>query len=81
MDTQFFDVVLVQAGNKKIDVIMALRDATTKETSIKMIELSTAKQFVDAAPCVIANTVTQEVGERVKLRLEKAGATVELRPA
>jgi ribosomal protein L7/L12 len=77
----FVDVVLVQAGKKKTDVILALREITAKETTLKLIDLATAKQLTDATPCVVAPNVLSEVGERVKVRLEKAGATVELRAA
>lgn len=79
--TGFVNVVLVQAGKKKTDVILALREVTTKETTIKVIDLAMAKQLTDATPCIVVPNVTLEVGERVKARLEKAGATVELKPA
>jgi ribosomal protein L7/L12 len=79
--TDFVDVVLLQSGNKKTDVILALREVTAQEASIKMIDLMMAKQLTDATPCIIAPNVALEVGERVKVRLEKAGATVELKPA
>jgi ribosomal protein L7/L12 len=79
--TGFVDVVLVQAGKKKIDVVMALREITTKETVLEMLDLATAKRLTDTTPCVVAPNVALEVGERVKARLEKAGATVELKPA
>ena len=77
----FVDVVLVQAGNKKTDVVMGLRDATTRENTVKMIDLMTAKQLVDAAPCIVIPHVPLEAGERIKARLEKAGATIDLKPA
>jgi ribosomal protein L7/L12 len=81
IQTGFVDVVLVQAGKKKTDVILALREITTRETVLEMIDLATAKRLTDATPCVVAPNVALEVGERVKARLEKAGATVELKPA
>jgi large subunit ribosomal protein L7/L12 len=79
--TGFVDVVLVQAGKDTINVIQALREITTRETVLEMLDLATAKRLVEATPCVAARNVALEVGERVKARLEKAGATVELKPA
>jgi len=79
--TGFVDVVLVQAGNKKTQVILALREATTKETTVKMVDLAMAKQLTDATPCVVVPNVPLAVGERIKTALERAGATVELKPA
>lgn len=79
--TGFVDVVLVQAGPKKTDVILALREITTTETILETIDLARAKRLTDTTPCVVAPNLPLEVGERVKARLEKAGATVELKPA
>ncbi|MCP4540541.1 MAG: ribosomal protein L7/L12 [Chloroflexi bacterium] len=79
--TGFVDVVLVQAGKKNIKVTLALREITTKETVLEMMDLARAKHLTNATPCVVAPNVPVEVGERVKARLEKAGATVELEPA
>lgn len=81
METPFVDVVLVQAGKKKINVTVALREITTKEKVLEMMDSARAKHLTDATPCVVAPNVPLEVGERVKARLEKAGATVELKPA
>ena len=81
MDTLFVDVVLIDAGNNKIKVIQALRDISTKEKVLEMLDLSKAKRLTEATPCVVAPNVTSEVGERVKLKLENAGATVELKAA
>ena len=77
----FVDVVLVQTGSKKTQVILALREATTKETIVKMIDLAMAKQLTDSPPCVVVPNVPRAVGERIKAALERAGATVELKPA
>jgi ribosomal protein L7/L12 len=79
--TGFVDVVLLQAGKKKTDVILALREVTAKETAIKLVDLATALRLTEATPSVVAANVTLEAGERIKVRLEKAGATVELKPA
>jgi ribosomal protein L7/L12 len=81
MDTLFVDVVLVQAGKKQINVIQALREVSSTENTIKLLDLATAKRLTDTTPCVVVPNVPSEVGERVKVRLEKAGATVELKPA
>jgi large subunit ribosomal protein L7/L12 len=81
MGIYFVDVVLVDAGQKKTDVVLGVREVTFTENSLKSMDLATTRQLVDAAPCVIFSNVTQQVGERVKARLEKAGATVELKPA
>jgi ribosomal protein L7/L12 len=66
---------------KKTDVILALREVTTREPTIQMLDLATAKRLTDAPPCVVIPNLSLEVGERVKARLEKAGAIVELKPA
>ena len=79
--TGFVDVVLVQTGKKSIEVIQALREVSTKENTIKVIDLAMAKRLTDGEPCVVVPNVPSDVGERVKARLEKAGATVELKPA
>jgi large subunit ribosomal protein L7/L12 len=79
--TGFVDVVLVQAGNNKTDVVKALRDITGKEAAIKLVDLRTALRFTETTPCVVVPNIPTDVGERVKSSLEKAGATVELKPA
>jgi len=81
MDTLFVDVILVDAGKNKINVIQALREITTRENALEMLDLARAKHLVDTTPCVIAPNVISEIGERVKLLLEKAGATIELKAA
>jgi ribosomal protein L7/L12 len=73
--------MLFQAGRKPIDVVLALREATTRETSLQMLDLATAKRLTDSPPCVVVPNVRMDVGERIKARLEKAGAAVELKPA
>jgi large subunit ribosomal protein L7/L12 len=81
MDISFVDVILVDAGKNSIKVIQALREATSKEKALDLLDLARAKQLVEAAPCIVAANVTSEVGERVKAVLEKAGAAVELKAA
>jgi ribosomal protein L7/L12 len=78
---EIVDVVLSDAGDNSVDVILALRAITTKETIIELVDLATAKRLVDGTPCVVVPNVPIDVGERVKAALESAGATVELKPA
>jgi ribosomal protein L7/L12 len=80
-NTGFVDVVLVQTGSKKTDVVHALRDITGKEPAIQLMDLRVALRFTENTPCVVVPNVPTDVGERVKTSLEKAGATVELKPA
>jgi large subunit ribosomal protein L7/L12 len=81
MDTSFVDVILVDAGKDKIKVIQALREITTREQALEMLDLARAKQLVDSTPCIVAPNVSSEVGDRVKSILEKAGATIDLKAA
>lgn len=70
-----FNVVLSQVGDKKIEVIKAVRDITQKG-------LKEAKDLVDAAmssPQVIKEGVKKEEAEEIKKKLESAGAKVELK--
>ena len=70
-----FTVELKSAGDKKIDVIKAVRDVTGKG-------LKEAKDFVDAAasgPQVIKDQVKKEEAEEIKKKFEAAGAQVELK--
>ena len=67
-----FDVVLKEAGAKKLDVIKAVREATG-------LGLKDAKDLVDAAPKAVKEGVSKEDAEALKAQLEAAGATVELK--
>lgn len=67
-----FDVVLVSAGEKKINVIKEVRSLTS-------LGLKEAKDLVDNAPKPILEKVNKEDGEKAKAALEAAGATVELK--
>ena len=67
-----FDVVLTDAGAKKIDVIKAVRAIT----SLGLIE---AKGIVEGAPKPIKEGVPKEEAEKIKAQLEGAGAKVELK--
>ncbi len=64
-----FDVELTSFGEKKINVIKAIREITS-------LGLKEAKAVVDAAPKVIKEAVTKEEAEETKKKLEDAGATV-----
>jgi large subunit ribosomal protein L7/L12 len=67
-----FDVVLTAAGDKKVNVIKAVRAATG-------LGLKEAKALVDEAPSSIKEGVSKDDAEGVKKQLEEAGATVELK--
>lgn len=67
-----FDVVLKDAGAKKINVIKAVRALTG-------LGLKEAKEAVEGAPTVIKEGVSKEDAEEAKKQLEEAGASVELK--
>ncbi len=67
-----FDVVLANAGDKKIQVIKAVRELDGS------LGLKEAKELVDAAPKAVLSGVNKERAEQAKAKLEEAGATVEL---
>ena len=67
-----FTVVLAAAGDKKINVIKAVREATG-------LGLKEAKELVDGAPAPIKENVAKAEAEELKAKLEEAGATVELK--
>lgn len=67
-----FDVVLAAIGEKKVNVIKAVRGATG-------LGLKEAKGLVDGAPSVIKEGVTKEEAEELKTALEEAGASVEVK--
>ena len=66
-----FDVVLTNAGEKKIQVIKVVREITS-------LGLKEAKALVDEAPKPIKEGATKEEAEEIQSRLQDAGATVEL---
>jgi large subunit ribosomal protein L7/L12 len=66
------DVVLTEVGEKKIEVIKAVRAATG-------LGLKEAKAVVDEAPKPVKEGVDREEAEKLKSDLEEAGATVELK--
>ena len=67
-----FDVVLNSAGEKKIQVIKAVRTITE-------LGLKEAKDLVEGAPKPIKEGVAKAEAEEMKTKLEEAGATVELK--
>jgi large subunit ribosomal protein L7/L12 len=67
-----FDVVLVGAGDKKIQVIKVVRELTS-------LGLKEAKDLVDGAPKAVLEGVNKEKAEEAKGKLEDAGAAIELK--
>jgi large subunit ribosomal protein L7/L12 len=67
-----FDVVLIAAGDKKIQVIKEVRALTS-------LGLKEAKDVVDGAPKAVLEKVSKEDAAKAKAQLEEAGATVELK--
>jgi len=67
-----FDVILASAGDKKVNVIKAVRAATG-------LGLKEAKGIVDGAPAAVKEAVSKEEAEELKKALEEAGASVELK--
>ena len=63
-----FDVVLESAGEKKVQVIKAVREL------VSGLGLKEAKDLVDAAPKAILEKAPKEVAEAAKAKLEEAGA-------
>jgi large subunit ribosomal protein L7/L12 len=66
-----FDVKLVEAGAKKIQVIKVVREATG-------LGLKEAKDIVDSAPKVVKEKISKADAEAVKAKLEAEGAKVEI---
>jgi large subunit ribosomal protein L7/L12 len=67
-----FDVVLMAAGDKKIQVIKEVRALTN-------LGLKEAKDLVDSSPKAVLEKASKEDAEKAKAQLEEAGATVELK--
>ena len=67
-----FDVVLTAVGDKKVNVIKAVRGITG-------LGLKEAKELVDGAPSPLKEGVSKDEAEDAKKQLEEAGATVELK--
>ena len=67
-----FDVILVDAGAAKINVIKVVREITG-------LGLKEAKDLVDGAPKPVKEKIGKEEAESIKAKLEEAGAKVELK--
>ena len=67
-----FDVVLLETGEKKVNVIKAVRELTG-------LGLKEAKALVDGAPGTIKEAASKDEAEAAKKTLEEAGAKVELK--
>lgn len=66
-----YNIMLQAAGDKKIDVIKAVREITG-------LGLAESKAVVDGAPKMVKEGASKEEAEEAKTKLEAAGATVEL---
>lgn len=67
-----FDVILTSFGEKKIQVIKAVRELTG-------LGLREAKELVDGVPKPVKEKVSKDEAEAVKAKLEEAGGAVELK--
>lgn len=67
-----FDVVLVGAGDKRINVIKVVREVTG-------LGLKEAKDFVDALPKAVKEAISKAEAEDVVKKLEEAGASAEIK--
>ena len=67
-----FDVVLKAAGDKKLNVVKAVKEITG-------LGLKEAKEMVDGAPKTVKEGVSKEEAENIKKALEEAGAEVEVK--
>ena len=67
-----FNVILAATGDKKVEVIKAVRAVTS-------LGLKEAKDLVESAPATVKEGVNKEEAEKMKKELEAAGAKVELK--
>ena len=67
-----FDVILTGFGDKKLNVIKAIREITG-------LGLKEAKDMVEGAPKTVKEGVSKDEAEKVKAALTEAGATVEIK--
>jgi large subunit ribosomal protein L7/L12 len=67
-----FDVVLTAIGDKKINVIKAVREVTS-------LGLKDAKELVEAAPTNIKEAVSKDEAAEIKAKFEEAGAQIEIK--
>jgi large subunit ribosomal protein L7/L12 len=68
-----FDVILESFGDKKINVIKAVREA------IPGLGLKEAKTLVESAPAPVKEQVSKQEADELKKKLEEAGGTVKLK--
>ena len=71
-DKDDFTIMLVSAGEKKINVIKEVRAATS-------LGLKEAKDLVEAAPKPVKEGVSKDEADKIKAQLEGAGATAEVK--
>jgi large subunit ribosomal protein L7/L12 len=67
-----FAVILSEVGEKKINVIKAVREVTS-------LGLKEAKDLVEAAPATVKEAVSKEEAETIKKKFEEAGAKVTIK--
>ena len=67
-----FDIILVEAGAQKVNVIKVVREITG-------LGLKEAKELVDGAPKTVKEAATKEQSAEFKKKLEEAGAKVEIK--
>ncbi|MBN1883756.1 MAG: 50S ribosomal protein L7/L12 [Deltaproteobacteria bacterium] len=67
-----FDVILQEAGEKKIQVIKVVREFTT-------LGLKEAKDLVESAPKPVKEGISKDTAEEIKKKLEEMGAKVEIK--
>jgi large subunit ribosomal protein L7/L12 len=67
-----FDAILTDAGEKKIQVIKAVRELTT-------LGLKEAKDLVEGVPKAVREGVSKDDAEAVKRKIEEAGGKVEIK--
>ena len=67
-----FEVSIQEIGANKINVIKAVREVTS-------LGLREAKELVEAAPTKVKEAVAKDEAESIKVKLEEAGATVEVK--
>ena len=68
-----FDVVLKEAGAKKLNVIKIVREVKPG------LGLKEAKDLVDGAPSTLAEGIAKEAAEEMKKKLEEVGAVIEIK--
>lgn len=68
-----FDVILKEAGAKKLNVIKIVREVKPG------LGLKEAKELVDGAPSTLAEGVAKEAAEEMKKKFEEAGAVIEIK--